>query len=394
VKVCNDILLELDENKCVYLVLLDLSAAFDTIDHAVFLNRLKNDNHITGEALAWMESYLSNRHQRVNINSTSSDDKDILYGFPQGSLIGPFGFKLYTKNLTQIAKKHGINIHLYADDTQLYTSFDPEKSAEAMERLEACIEEIRTWMNDNFLKLNEQKTEFIIFGTQNNIDKVSEWSVSVGDSEVLPVKSVRNIGAMLDYDFKLNAHVIATTKSCYAHLHYISKIRKYLSIDAAKTLVHAFVTSRLDNLNSILAHPYQYQIDRLQKVQNNAARLILKVKMTDDITPSLISLHWLPVPQRIEFKILVLMFNCIYGNAPSYLKALIIPYVQNHYNLRSNTNKNYCVDSTNKRYGDRAFSNKGPSLWNELPMPLKMCKTLKSFKDNLKTHLFKIAYDC
>ena len=350
--------------------------------------------HVNGEALDWMESYLSNRHQRVTINSISSDDKDIKYGFPQGSLIGPFGFSLYTKNLTKIAQKHGISIHLYADDTQLYTSFDPENSAEAMERLEECIDEIRTWMNENFLKLNEGKTEFIIFGTPKNVDKVAEWSVSVGGSEILPVKAVRNIGAMLDSDFKLNAHVIAMTKSCYAHLHSISQIRKYLSVDAAKTLIHAFVTSRLDTLNSILAHPYQYQIDRLQKVQNNAARLILKVKMSDNITPSLISLHWLPVSKRIEYKILLLMFNCIHGNAPSYLKDLITPYFQNHYNLRSNTKKNYCVDPTNLRYGDRAFSNKGPSLWNDLPLPLKMCQTVKSFKDNLKTHLFKIAYDC
>ena len=138
-KVSNDILLALDKRQCVYLVLLDLSAAFDTIDHTVFLSHLEKENGVTADALEWMSSYLSGRQQCVSINSTLSDNIDLHFGFPQGSQIGPFGFKLYTKPLTSIAKKHGINIHLYADDTQLYTSFKPEESEAALERLEACV---------------------------------------------------------------------------------------------------------------------------------------------------------------------------------------------------------------------------------------------------------------
>ena len=148
---------------------------------------------------------------------------------------------------------------------------------------------------------------------------------------------------------------------------------------------------------SELPRPRSEQFGAIRRDRSDRLRQCdhpIKVKMSDNITPSLISLHWLPVSKRIEFRILLLMFNCIHGNAPSYLKDLITPYFQNHYNLRSNTKKNYCVDPTNLRYGDRAFSNKGPSLWNDLPLPLKMCQTVKSFKDNLKTHLFKIAYDC
>jgi len=139
VKVTNDVLMALDDRKCVYLVLLDLSAAFDTIDHQVFLARLRKDNGVCGDALDWMESYLTHRSQCINVNGTMSDKIDLEFGFPQGSLIGPFGFKLYTKPLTSIAKKHNINIHLYADDTQLYTSFDPRDSEPALARLEACI---------------------------------------------------------------------------------------------------------------------------------------------------------------------------------------------------------------------------------------------------------------
>jgi len=131
-KVSNDILMALDKRQCVYLVLLDLSAAFDTIDHSVFLSRLEEDNAITGNALKWMESYLHNRSQNICINERKSNNIHLDYGFPQGSVVGPFGFKLYTKPLTQIAEKHGINIHLYADDTQLYVPFDPANSEPAL----------------------------------------------------------------------------------------------------------------------------------------------------------------------------------------------------------------------------------------------------------------------
>ena len=163
----NAILLRaLDCHQCVYLVLLDLSAAFDTIDHDVFLSRLRRDYGVTGGVADWMASYLKNRSQSIDINGTFSDKIELTYGFPQGSKIGPFGFKLYTKPLAKIAQKHGVNLHLYADDTQLYLPFDPQNSKIAMQQMEACIAEIKSWMASNFLKLNDDKTEFIMFGSK------------------------------------------------------------------------------------------------------------------------------------------------------------------------------------------------------------------------------------
>ena len=155
----------LDKRHCVFLVLLDLSAAFDTIDHDMFLKRLATEYAIMGEVVTWMRSYLVNREQNISINNTLSVKLTLEFGFPQGSCIGPFGFILYTKPLTSIAKKHNVNIHLYADDTQLYVPFNPcnsGESLEAMKRLECCIEEIRTWMTENYLCLNDGKTEFLI----------------------------------------------------------------------------------------------------------------------------------------------------------------------------------------------------------------------------------------
>ncbi len=388
VKVSNDILLALDNRKCVYLVLLDLSAAFDTIDHDVFLARFRNENAVVGDALQWMQSYLSGRHQCVTINSISSENVPLRFGFPQGSTIGPFGFKLYTKPLTEIAHKHNINIHLYADDTQLYTSFDPENSKSEIEKLEACINDIKTWMGRNFLQLNDSKTEFLIFGTPNDLAKVSETKLKVGNSEVLPSKSARNIGAFMDPALNMKSHINNTIKSCNAQIHKISKIRKYLTTDAAKTIVHALVTSRLDNLNALLYDLPEYELDRLQKLQNNAARLIFKQPRENNITPTLKKLHWLPVHKRIDYKILLLTFKCLHDLAPSYLSSLLQQYAPPR-PLRSASSLLLREHSTFKKYGDRAFFNCAPYLWNKLPMDVKQCNSLSTFKKHLKTHLFE-----
>jgi len=322
-KVSNDILLELDKRKCVYLVLLDLSAAFDTIDHTVFLSRLHEENMISDEALDWMKSYLTNRMQCVSINGTMSTKIDLEFGFPQGSTIGPFGFKLYTKPLSSIARKHDINIPLYADDTQLYVSFDPEESEVVLTRLEACLEDIRLWMEENFLKLNDSKTEFVIFGAPQDIALVTGWTVTIGDAEIFPSKSARNIGAYMDVALNMRTQINNGIRACYAQLRAISKIRKHLTVDATKMLVHAFITSRLDNLNSLLYKVPDCLLRKLQLVQNNAARLITKKRKSDHISPTLIALHWLPITYRIQYKLLLLVFKCLLGTAPSYLTSLI-----------------------------------------------------------------------
>ena len=189
-----------------------------------------------------MSSYLTAREQRIVVNGTPSDKVDLHYGFPQGSCVGPFGFKLYTKQLTNIARKHGIEIHLYADDTQLYTSIKPEESEQALDSLEMCIEEICVWMGKHYLKLNDSKTEFMIFGAPRDIAKVTGWTVTVGENEILPSSTARNIGAYLDSVLDLKCHVNNAVRACYAQLRSISRIQKYLSIDAIVKLCHALIT--------------------------------------------------------------------------------------------------------------------------------------------------------
>ena len=135
-----------------------------------------------------------------------------------------------------------------------------------MKRLNACVEDIRQWMETNFLKLNDTKTEFIFLGTAKNIGKVVEWTVDVGDAIILPSGSVRNIGAMLNPTFNMETHIISIKRACYLQLRSLSKIQKYLTQEVAEKLTHAFVTSRLDNLNSLLINTPSFQMQQLQLI--------------------------------------------------------------------------------------------------------------------------------
>ena len=204
--------------------------------------------------------------------------------------------------------------------------------------------------------------------------------------------TVRDIGAMLDSHLAMDSHINSVIRSCYVQIRSLSHIRKYLTFDTAKTLAHAFITSRLDNMNSLLYDIPDYQIRRLQSVQHHVARIISLERKSSDIKPTLIKLHWLPIEYRIKFKILLLVYKSLHGEGPSYLASMLEEY-QPPRPLRSSAQLLLSVPFTHKKYGDRAFSVAGPRLWNALPISLKTAPSVNAFKKSLKTHLFKIAYN-
>ena len=184
-------------------------------------------------------------------------------------------------------------------------------------------------------------------------------------------------------------HVTNICKNTNFHLCHIGRIRKYLTRSSAKAIVHALITSRLDNNNSLLYGLLDCEIKRLQRVQNNAARIVTRSKRREHITPVLRSLHWLPISSRIVFKILLLTFKAINGHAPSYLTDLLVPYHPAR-QLRSSNSGSLTVPKTKLvTYGDRSFSKGASILWNSLPQSIRASPTVSTFKSHLKTHLFK-----
>ena len=218
-------------------------------------------------------------------------------------------------------------------------------------------------------------------------------SISVGEDAVLAVPSVRNIEVLMDHHLTMQDHITSVWKASYMHLRSIARIRKFLTQDATATLINSLVTSRIDNLNSLLVGLPDTVVGKLQKVQNNAAKIVVRKKKSDHVTPILTSLHWLPVQFRIEYKLNLLTFKCLNGLAPEYL-ATKLRYYKPSRLLRS-VDQSLLVEprANQKTYGDRSFSVAAPRLWNRLPLDLRQCTCVHAFKKNLKTVLFRRAFD-
>ena len=392
-KVKDDILKAVDNKKCVLLVLLDLSAAFDTIDHDTLIRTLAEKIGLCGTALKWFQDYLSDRVQSVLVDGVESDIFNILFGVPQGSVLGPILFIIYTSPLGDIFRRHGVSYHLYADDTQIYISFTCNKVDEAFANMENCIADIKDWMTLNLLKLNAEKTEVIVIGSKAQLKGLSLGQIKIGTDSVTPTASARNIGVVFDSSLSMDQHVTNICKSAWHHLRELGKIRQYLDSKSAQLLIHSYVTSRLDNFNSLLFGLPQYEIDRLQRIQNAAARVVALAKKFDHITPVLKELHWLPITQRINFKILLLTFKALHNMAPTYITDLL-KVSNNPRALRSNSKFLLVAPKTKYvKYGDCSFSYAAPLLWNNLPDSCRMAPTCEIFKNRIKTFLFKQAYD-
>ncbi|XP_034562467.1 uncharacterized protein LOC117829052, partial [Notolabrus celidotus] len=378
-RVCNDILLANDSGDHVILVLLDLTAAFDTVDHSILVARLSQLVGICGTALEWFKSYLSNRSMSVRIGNSVSDSAPLLYGVPQGSILGPLLFSLYLLPLGSILRKHGISFHCYADDSQIYVPLK-KKNAFSLSPLLACLEDIKAWMALNFLNFNEKKTEVMVFGPSGPCELPP---VDLGPLAVYFKSKVSNLGFKLDSDFKMDQQISSIVKSSFFHIRQLAKVKPFLARQHFETVIHAFVTSRLDYCNALYLGISQSSLARLQLVQNAAARLLIGARKREHITPILASLHWLPVHFRVHFKIILFVFKSLNGLAPPYLSELIHLYAPARC-LRSADQLLLEVPrSKRKLRGDRAFSVAAPKLWNDLPLAVRQAPSLSTFKSRL-----------
>ena len=234
-RVVNDILSNMNKQHVSILVLFDLSATFDTVDHAILLRRLETSFGIMDAALAWFSSYLSGRSQRVSVNGETSDCYPLPFGVPQGLRIGPLLFSAYASKLFEVIKLYLPNAHAFADDTQLHLSFNPDNSlneAEAVHAMEQCIRAIRAWMQADKLKLNENKTEVMLIGTRQQLSKVNLGTLTVGDTSVAIVNKARNLGVWFDSQLNFNVHITKTCSLSFCSLY------KSSSSSTFRTRVH------------------------------------------------------------------------------------------------------------------------------------------------------------
>ncbi len=262
-------------------------------------------------------------------------------------MLGPILFTLYTKPLSTIISSYNLNYHFYADDTQLYLSFNPNISGSfesTLSKIEMCIKDIKTWMSLNMLKLNDEKTEVLYIASSHFQKSMPSPALMVDQTAVTRSQSARNIGVIFDDRLLMKDHIASICRITHFHLRNIGSIRKYLTQHACETLVHSLISSRLDYCNALLANLPLSSLQPLQRVLNTAARIVSLRRKCDHITPVLKDLHWLPVKQRIDFKILLFTFKCVHGTAPPYLCDIIQIRHCEQYLLRSAQKINWTMN--------------------------------------------------
>ena len=389
----NDILTSFDKGYGTILVTLDVSAAFDTVNHENLLERYEKYFGIEGSALNWMASYLKNRKQSVEVGTSRSRSMILKNGFPQGSILGGPKFNMHTAPISEITRHHVVRDKSYADDTNLYVAFkinDHNDFNSAVEKLENCLSDIQYWMLQNRLKVNCDKTEVVIFipSKKASFLPLQNLQFNIAGDIIKPQTQIKCLGVTLDSAMKMTPHINKVVSSAWLQIRRISKIRSQISNKVAQTLVNALVTSKFDYCNSLLSKLPANATSKLQRAQNAAAKLITKSKKFEHVTPLLKELHWLPIKYRSFFKVLLFTYKAIKNESADYINELI----ECKWQLRNARVLLRTIDNAKSRFGDRSFLYCAPSLWNSLPSRVTETTSLVTFKKELKTFYFTQAY--
>ena len=377
------------------MVALDLSAAFDTVDHEILLAILSNKYGIKGKALKWFEQYLQPRSFKVTVNGAYSKERDLEVSVPQGSCVGANIFNLYCSPLQDVIPED-LQLSGFADAHSIRKAFKAGNTNEeinTISQLEDCLLSIKQWMDQTRLKMNPSMTEFIYFGNAKQLLKCTANTINIAGNLILRSDIIRYLGVCLNSTLNFKLHVTKNCKAAMANFIRIRGIHHLLTEEATSSLVLRLCVSHLDYCNSVLYGLPDITLDRLQKIQNMCACLVLRQSKWESTTTCLAKLHWLPIRQCISFKICVLTYKLLHQQGPKYLQDML-QHKTFKRNLRSSQDNSLLLFPRTKckTFASRSFSVSALTLWNNLPRSIRESDTLLSFKHDLKTHLYQEAF--
>ena len=391
--VIDNVLAAQDTGKATILTLLDYSRAFDCISIPLLLSKLAYYG-FDETTLHWFNSYLSGRSQVVRIRlpdgkTASSEVRAVNRGVPQGSILGPILFILYTADMVKHIQHS--RYHMYADDTQIYVHVDPNDIKTALKNLHSDLDNIARWSIRNALHLNPIKSKYMILGSKKQIGTVLSLGphVSILGSEVAYVTQARNLGIEMDSRLRFEDHVTSVAKNCLFRLKVLYKVRRFLSENVRLNLCESLVLSRL-NYGDVVTGPCLLSTSKrlIQRVQNACIRFCFNIPSRSHITPYLHSKKLLNMHSRRSLHFSALVHSVIKAKRPEYLYKKL-EWATYTYNSRRTNSISLITPFHTTRAFEGSFRFQASKCWNDLPPPLRKPLSKQNIKQKLKLILLE-----
>ena len=383
--IVEDIRDNIEKGKQTGLVSIDLSKAFDTVDHGILLTKLKLMG-LQPAAMKWFENYLQGRKQRVKYNDEVSSDKEVKHGVPQGSVLGPLLFVIYINDLPNVLKNS--KIAMYADDTTIYCS--GSDGEEISKKLEGDLARIDNFFSQNKLKLNKEKCHLTVFGKKKQVCD-SDVSITIGGSALVPEETVELLGVTLDNTLNWKGHIDKVYDKCSKEMNFIQKATKGLHWETKITIFNSLIMSKINYGDVLYDSCNTTNKTKIQKLQNRGIRYIFNVPYRSHITPYRSAINWMNMDGKRRSHLMVELFKIIKGDAPSVLIERLEDIRNNSNHMtRQVTRADFYITRKATNVGLQSFFYDAIKEWNSLPADLRALSSTTTFRHNIKKYFLSI----
>lgn len=373
---------DIDQQNMIGAVLLDFSAAFDVIDHSILLNKLRCYGFATS-AIAWIESYLTKRTQKVFFNGCLSNAQQMQCGIPQGSSLGPLLFSIFTNDLPQVCKS--ACVCMYADDSTLYKS--AQTMAEITSVLNKELQLVYEWITNNKMVLNISKTKSIVFGTKYSLRSKPQLNLSLNNVAVEQVQEIKLLGVTLDSILSWSEHIDLLVQKMGRNISVVRRCSPFLTPQLTKQVLQTLVLSHLDYCSVVWSGTTKTNLQKLQRVQNRAARLALKCTQRANTDVLHNQLSWLKVDKRLKVSLLSFIKHInTFSKPDSLFERLTLSSTLHTYPTRHANNGNYTIPTIKTNSKQRTVLCRAMVEWNSLPEHILKTQSKVSFKRQIKQH--------
>jgi hypothetical protein len=361
-------------------VFLDFRKAFDLIDHKLLLMKL-GVYFQNSDVLDLVASYLEDRTQRVCLHGSYSRESIILYGVPQGSILGPFLFNLFINDLPIHISHLQVTNELFADDSSLHSSATDIATVET--RLQLALDDISDWSRSNRMIIHPGKTKCMaIASRQKHQIQPLVLNLHLSSTRIEQVNEHRVLGILIDSELRWSSHINALCKQLARNLFLLSQLKHFVSQEALELFYNAHCMSHINYASTIWSGAAQVHLQKLNSLHRRAVKIISPhpAQSADDVMKTL---KILPLHNQFDYNIALLMFKTIHASAPQYLDDLLIKTTD-----RYGSDK-YSYPKTRLDMFKHSFSFAGPRVWNSLPSSVRSSQSLKSFKASLKKYMLQ-----